>query len=120
MQDRLAHQTDQFLKGVLAHSLGGIEHGGQSGIRSRPPLGAETAQDLAMNDRGAQSPFGAIVGWLDIRSVQEDEQAVTMFEISALQFGGLVLAQRALQEPIAELLQAADLLAELLGRQLLA
>ncbi len=98
----------------------GINHRSQSGIGSGPPTGTEAADHLAMDDRRSQSPFGAIIGWLDIRSVQEDEQSVTMFEKAALQAGSLILARRALQQSITKLLQAADLLGEVFRRHFLA
>ena len=87
----------------------GINHQSQSSIGSRP-TGTEAADHLAMDDRRSQSPFGAIIGWADIRSVQEDEHGilVTMFEKAALQAGSLgILARRALQQSITKLLQAA-------------
>ena len=85
MQDRLAHQTDQFLKGVLASALSGIEHGGQGGIGARPPLGPETAQHLAMNDRRPQISLTEIVGGLKVMAIQENKETVPILLIPSKQ-----------------------------------
>ena len=61
MQDRLANQVNQFLEDILAAAFGGADHRRQGGIGARPPVGAETAEDFAMNHRRAQSAFAGVV-----------------------------------------------------------
>jgi hypothetical protein len=85
MQNRLTHQIDQFLKDILACALGGIEHGDQGGIRARPPLGSETAQHLAMNDRRSQDAIASVVVGRYIWSVEEHEQVFTMRPVAVKQ-----------------------------------
>lgn len=71
MQNRLAHQSHEFVKDILASALGGVDHGCQRGISLRAPLGAEAAHDFAMNHRGPQGPLTRIVVGRHIQAMQE-------------------------------------------------
>ena len=76
-----------------AIQFGSIDHRGQGSVGVCAPFGAETADDLAMNDRRTQSPFADIVGRRDIAAVQEDEQTLAMFLVAALQSTGIRVGQ---------------------------
>ncbi len=89
MQDRLAHQIDQFLKNILALALGGVNHGGQGGIRAGSPVRAETAEHFAMDDRGPQGAFAGVVIRRDIGAFQEHEQMIAVGLIARLQLEGV-------------------------------
>jgi hypothetical protein len=71
--------ADQILDGIErmnAIQLSGVDNRSESCIGSGTPSGAETADDLAMHDRGTQVPFTDIIGRTDICTMQENEQVV--------------------------------------------
>ena len=72
-----------------AIQFGSIDHRGQGSVGVCSPFGAETADDLAMNDRRTQSTFADIVGRRDIAAVQEYEQTLAMLLVAALKSTGI-------------------------------
>ena len=80
-----------------AVQFGSINNRGKGCVGVCSPFGAETAYDLAMNDRRTQSPFADIVGRRDIAAVQEDEQTLAMFLVATLQSAGIWIGQGLLE-----------------------
>ena len=112
MQNRLAHQIDQFLKDVLARALGGVNDGGQGGIGARSPVRAETAEYFAMNDRRPQGALTGVVIRRDIRAFQEYEQMLAVGLIARLQFERLPASERSGQQAVETFFQAGELALE--------
>src|SRR5512145_1487071 len=93
------------LKCTPTGKFSGIDQRGEGSISLGAPLGAETAGDLAMDDRRPQSAFRDIVGRLDIRAIEADEQVGAMGLVTALQLLGSGWRERAQQQPVAQALQ---------------
>jgi hypothetical protein len=70
-----------------------------------------------MNDRRTQSTLADIVGRRDIPAVQEDEQALAMILVAALQSAGIWIDQGVLEQPIAMVLNGLQLRLKGFGRQ---
>ena len=62
-----------------------------------------------MHDRGTQVSFADIIGRTDICTVQENEQAVPVFEIPFQESFGFGLFQRAFEQPVANALDPLNL-----------
>ena len=90
-----------------------IDDRSKSRIRPGSPSGTEAPDHLAMNDRGAQVSLTDIVGWIDIATVQEDEQAIPVFGIALQESFSFFLLRRALEQPVADVLDLLDTGAEL-------
>ena len=86
-----------------------IDDRSQGSIGSSAPIGAEASCDFTMNNRGTQGSLAAVIGGINVRSIQEDKQALAVFAESALQTGGIFLAQGAFEQPVANLLDPLDL-----------
>ena len=97
-----------------------IDDRSQGSISSSAPIGAEAPGDFTMDYRGTQGTLAAVIGGLNVRSIQEDKQAKAVFAEAALQAGGFFLAQGAFEQPVAQVLDPLDLLGILIGWQLLA
>ena len=96
-----------------------MDHRSDGCISLRPPTGAETTDDFAMDDRRSQIPFTYIVGRIDVGAIQEDEQAVPVFEVPFLQSPGFFLWQGTFEQPVAKVFNPADLCFKLWRRQLI-
>ena len=75
----------------MALFAGGGEDGGADGRGLGAPGGTEGADDLAVDDGGAEVALGAVVGRLDIVAVQEHVQAVAVGTVALLEACGLGL-----------------------------
>ena len=64
---------------------------GADGRGFGPPGGAEAADDLAVDDRRAQVTLGAVVGGLDVVTMQEDVEAIAVRAVALLEPRGLGL-----------------------------
>ena len=66
-----------------------IDDRSQSSIGSGAPTGAEAPGDFTMDYRGTQGSLAAVIGGFNIRSIQEDKQALAMFADSGAANGRL-------------------------------
>ena len=107
---------------VLALLASGGEDAGADGRGLGAPGGAEAADDLAVDDGGAQVALGAVVGGLDVVAVQEDVEAVAVGAVALLEPSGLGLRRDVAVEhqPIGGVLDEQPAACERLGGDLLA
>jgi hypothetical protein len=70
-----------------------------------------------MHNRGAQVSLTDIIGWTDIRAMQEDEQAVPVFMVPFQESFIFGLLQRVLEQPVAEVFNPLYLRLELRWRE---
>ncbi len=81
---RKGRSTEQRLNGSERRNsfqLSGVNNGSNGSISSCSPSGAETTDYFPMHNRRTQVTLTDIIGRTDICTVQENEQAIPVFEI---------------------------------------
>ena len=91
----------------------GVNDGSNGGISPGSPSGAEAADDLTMDNGWTQVTLTDVVGRTDIAAMQENKQAVAVFEIPFQESFGFALFQRAFEQPVANALDPLNLSLEL-------
>jgi hypothetical protein len=87
---------------------GSKDNRSNSRIRLCSPIGADATHNLATNNRGTQVSLTDIIGWADIRAVQENKQVIPVFGIPFQESFGFFLFQRAFKQPVTKLFVALD------------
>src|SRR4029453_10650481 len=87
-KDRRPHEVHQSVEDIVVMKLGSFNDGGQCRVCMRAPFRAKPLRDLAMNDRGTQGPLTGIVVRRDVRTMQKDEQVLSMPSVPLLQPAG--------------------------------